>query len=160
MQNADMAISIDTLRALVDVDPYKETGPRAISPRDEFLARLDAAGMLPFMARKNLAPSKGQDDHLWYYPSRDGNDYLRADIVGRVDSTKLTEVAIKRLAKDDPDLAQELNQLRQEQGGAAVFQRIGTQVRRHDLAQLATPRPADLATTDDFIERKHRGRAM
>ncbi|WP_140722541.1 hypothetical protein [Pseudomonas sp. Hp2] len=155
-----MTISIDTLRDLAAVDPYKETGPRPISPRDEFLAHLDAAGMLPFMARKNLAPSKGQDDHLWYYPSRDGNGYLRADIMGRVDSTKITEAAIKRVAQDDQELAKELNRLRQEQGGAAVFQRIDAQVRRHDLAQLATPRTADLASTDEYMSQRNRGRAM
>ena len=160
MQNAGMAISIDTLRALVDVDPYKETGPRPICPRDDFLARLDAAGMLPYMARENLALYKSKDDHLWYYPSRDGNGYLRADIMGRVDSTKITEVAIKRVAQDDQELAKELNRLRQEQGGAAVFQRIGAQVRRHDLGQLATPRTQDLASTDEYMSQRNRGRAL
>jgi len=159
-QNEGMALSIDTLRALAAVDPFHEVHKnRPISPRDDFLAALDAAGLLPYMARQNLT-GPGKDNHLWYYKSKDGYEYLRADMYGRTDSTKITELAIKRVAKEDPGLALEYQQLHAEQGGAAVFQQMATEVRRHDLAQMATSRPSDLASPEEALQHRNRGRRM
>lgn len=153
-----MALSIDTLRALMAVDPFKRS-PATIVPRDDYLGRLDDAGLLPYMARQNMTgPSK--DNHLWYYQSKDGHEYLRADIYDRTDSTKITEIAIKRVAKVDQVFADECRHVHAEQGGAAVFQLMATAVRRHDLEQLATPRTLELASPDEALARRNHGRSM
>lgn len=158
VQYGDMAISIDTLRKLAAVDPFKD-GQRPVGRRDKYLDRLDEAGLLPYMARLNTT---GPDlkNYLFYYQSKDGREYRRDDIWERSDSTKITQVAIKRMAKEDPDLASEYQQVLAQQGGAAVFHLIAAEVRRHDLSQLATPRPSDLASPEEALTYRNRGRMM
>jgi len=158
VQYGDMAISIDTLRKLAAVDPFKD-GQRPVGRRDKYLDRLDEAGLLPYMARQNTT-GPDLNNYLFYYQSKDGREYRRDDIWERSDSTKITQVAIKRMAKEDPDLASEYQQVLAQQGGAAVFQLIAAEVRRHDLAQLATPRALDLASPNEALQHRKRGRAM
>lgn len=171
MQNAGMAISIDTLRALVDVDPFTQS--YADMGEKEVFRRMDKAGLLPHLARHY--DERGARDVLsdeafqsvagtamerYFYAGKGDRYYLRADIHGRADGSKITEAAIKQVAKEDIELAREYMGIQQAQGSAAVFGLISASVRRHDLAQLATHRTQDLASPDEYMERRNRGRAM
>lgn len=152
-----MTVSIDTLRALANVDPFKE-GRAPLGRGDECLARLDNAGLLPYMARTNKT-GPDLNNYLWYYQSKDGHEYLRADVDRRTDSSKITEIAIKRLSKDAPDLADEYRHVLAQQGGAAVFQMMAAEVRRHDLAQIAGC-GTELASPEEAQAHRNRGRSM
>lgn len=165
-----MTVSIDTLRKLADVDPFK--GNYVVLGEHEVLRRFDEAGVMPHLARqyneagaRNLAsddafqqPTERMMDRL-FHRGQDNRFYLKADIHGRADGSKITEAAIKRVGQEDPDQARAYAQVQAEQGSEAVFNQMASTVRRHDLAQMSG-RGSDLADVDEVQARRTRGRAM
>jgi hypothetical protein len=119
-----MTVSIDTLRALADVDPFKQ-GRAPLGRGDECLARLDSAGLLPYMARTNKTGSD-LNNYLWYYQSKDGHEYQHPRARMAVDTYCATRA--------QEDLAR--------------------------LAQSQRPAGSDLASPDEVIARRNRGRMM
>ncbi|PZS87948.1 hypothetical protein [Stenotrophomonas maltophilia] len=165
-----MTVSIDTLKKLADLNPFQ--GNYAVLGEREVLRRFEEAGVMQHLARqynetaaRNLAsdgafqqPTNLVMERL-FFRGQGGRYFLKSDINGRADGSKITEAAIKRVGQEDPELARAYARVQQEQGSEAVFQQIATAVRRHDLAQVSG-RGSDLADVDEVMVRRNRGRAM
>lgn len=165
-----MTLSIETLKKLADLNPFQ--GNYAVLGEREVLRRFDEAGVMLHLARqynetaaRNLAsdgafqqPTDLVMDRM-FYQGQGGRYFLKADIRGLANGSKITEAAIKRVGQEDPEQARAYARVQQEQGSEAVFQQIASAVRRHDLAQVSG-RGSDLADVDEVMVRRNRGRAM
>lgn len=165
-----MTVSIDTLRKLGDLNPF--TGNYAVLGEREVLRRFDDAGVMPHLARqysetgaRNLAsddafqqPTDLVMERL-FFRGQGGRYFLKSDINGRADGSRITEAAIKRVGQEDPEQARAYARVQQEQGSEAVFQQMASEVRRHDLAQVSGRR-SELAEVDEVQARRSRGRMM
>lgn len=163
-------MSIETLKKLADLNPFQ--GNYAVLGEREVLRRFDEAGVMLHLARqynetaaRNLAsdgafqqPTDLVMDRM-FYQGQGGRYFLKADIRGLANGSKITEAAIKRVGQEDPEQARAYARVQQEQGSEAVFRQMASEVRRHDLAQVSG-RGSDLASPDEAMARRNRGRMM
>lgn len=161
--------TIDTLRRLSSIDPYRQDLP-ALGEAEVF-RRFDESGVLGFLARnydekgaRNLLtdrPGQQISTAQWdrtFYQGQSGRYFLRADIYGRADGSRITDAAIECVSRVDPKLAWTYKEIQDTQGGERVFQQMDSAVRKYDLEQVARPKVLDLEEPEERAAR--RGRAM
>ena len=135
-----MTATIDTLRRMATIDPYRQDFAQL--GEQETFRRFDEAGVLGFLARhyddrgaRNLLTDRpnqqittAQLDRT-FYQGKGGRYFLRADIYGRADGSKIADAAIERVARVDPALAWSYKEVQDTQGGEIVFQQMASRVR-------------------------------
>ena len=168
-----MTVAIETLRSLVEVDPFGQNYQSL--GEQEVIHRFDQAGLMKHltggrMFSQERALAVASDGALqqspettldqWFYRGQGGQFYLKGDILGRVDGSKISDAAVARIGEEDPDAASDYKSHLECEGGASLFRLITSEVRRHDLAQRASKsRGQDLADPEEVLAQK-RGRAM
>lgn len=164
-----MPIQPDTLRKIAEASPFPE-GRYASLGAAGAIERWEDAGMIQnlahraFTEEKALAivgDSRNPDRELerTFYRGKQAL-YLIADLQGRVDSTRIADAAVARIKRDDLESAQDYQDVLNAQGAQGLFAYIGAEVRRQDLEQLATPRSQGLASVEEGLARRSRGRVM
>ena len=163
-----MPIQPDTLRKIADTSPFPE-GRYASLGATGAIERWENAGMIQnlahraFTAEKALAivgDSRNPDRELerTFYRGKEAL-YLKADLDGRVDGSRIAAAAVARIRQDDPVAAQEYQNVLNTKGAEGLFAYIGAEVRRHDLAKVAG-REDDLASPEQGMARRNHGRRM
>lgn len=164
-----MPIQPDTLRKIADTSPFPE-GRYATLGATGAIERWEDAGMIQNLVRRAfteekalaiVGDSRNPDRELerTFYRGKEAL-YLKADLNGRVDSTRIAAAAMARIRRDDPESAQEYQDVLNDRGAQGLFAYIGAEVRRQDLEQLATPRTQGLASVEEGLARRSRGRVM
>ena len=163
-----MAIHPDTLRKIHEASPFPEGRYASLGARGA-IERWEDAGMIQDLAHRAFTEDKamaivagssspGRELERRFYRGKDAL-YLKADLDGRGDGSRIADAAVARIKQDDPEAAKDYQGVLNDKGAEGLFQYIGAEVRRADLAQVAG-REDDLESVDDALARRSRGRRM
>jgi hypothetical protein len=162
-----MAIHPDTLRKIHEASPfpegrYSELGPAGV------VQRWEDAGLMRHLFERSYsekdamrvcedAPNPEREVDRYFFRGQE-RLYLKADF-RTVEGSRISDAAVARIKQDDPQAAKTYQDVLNTKGAEDLFQYIGAEVRRANLAQVSG-REEDLASADDALARRSRGRRM